>query len=250
MKNENILDFIVSLTASSSDPEFRSWSALILEIGKNSLNKVYYIMRERTVDDIILKVLYYCLLQSKSSSELGKMLQKETMLLKKQTAPTRHARFGGTFSLKTGGGAEIHVRKLPNPNNIQSSFDQGKKSKPINQRSKINNLLHCPIIKNESRKAYLEFITNFLDNGLTSTFSFNKAILLCIKKNFDVQLDSVRELDYRHFFLVLDFSLENYFKTIVDDEKNFDMIMGLVDPPVVLFIFRRMQIYRDNKVDA
>jgi hypothetical protein len=60
MKNENILDFVVSLTASSSDPEFRPWSALILEIGKDSFNLVYYIMRERTVDDIILKVSYYC----------------------------------------------------------------------------------------------------------------------------------------------------------------------------------------------
>jgi hypothetical protein len=97
------------------------------------------------------------------------MLQKETLLLKKQTAPTRHARFGGTFSLKTGGGAEIHARKLPNQNNIQLAFEQGKKSRPINQKSKINNLLHRPIIKNESRKAYLEFITNFLENGLTST---------------------------------------------------------------------------------
>jgi hypothetical protein len=49
---------------------------------------------------------------------------------------------------------------------------------------------------------------------------------------------------------VLDFSLENYFKTKGSDEKNFDMVMGIVDPPVVLFIFRRMQIYRDNKVNA
>jgi replication fork protection complex subunit Tof1/Swi1 len=50
MKAENMLDLIISLAASANEPEFRQWSALMLEI-------VYCVFRERSVEDIFKKVV-------------------------------------------------------------------------------------------------------------------------------------------------------------------------------------------------
>lgn len=116
-------------------------------------------------------------MKPKGSSELAKMLEKENFMQKPQS--TRHARFGGTFALKTSGGAEVHVRKLPN--DVQNAFDQGKKSLPINKKSKVaDKISYRPIVKNESRKAYADISEQFLENCLNSTkkshFSF---VTLC-----------------------------------------------------------------------
>lgn len=86
MKQEFILDFIISMAATANEPEFRPWSALLLEI-------VYYIFRDRSVDDILTK--------PRDSSALQNLLAKENASKKTNFKSTRHARFGGTFSLKT-----------------------------------------------------------------------------------------------------------------------------------------------------
>ena len=87
LKDEEVIDFLLSLGGSSSDFEFKIWNTLVLEI-------FYHIFYRRSINDIIpIQVA-----RKESTNKLSALLSKEKA---KSKGKARHSRFGGTFALKT-----------------------------------------------------------------------------------------------------------------------------------------------------
>lgn len=75
----------------------------------------------------------------------------------------------------------------------------------------------------------------------------NVAVLLSAKKDFDNQSENVEEEHKHHFLFLVGFFLEFYYKTTTNDFESFDSISGIIDPPVLIFIFRSIQVLKDEK---
>lgn len=147
MKKENMIDFILSLTATTHDPEFRPWTAILLEI-------MYLLFRQRSVDDILA--------EGGNSSKLKNLLAVENATKAKQ--PTRHARFGGAFLLQTQEGTQRMTHSIPT--NIGKILDSGKKAAPIYRKNQID-LPHIRPFVNHLCKLEFRQITKLaLENSL------------------------------------------------------------------------------------
>ena len=146
-----MLDLIISLCGSCDEPEFRGWELILLEI-------VFYILKDRSIHDINAK--------TKGSGALEQMLAQEKAAHKAKSS--RHARFGGAFSVKTNSGNQMTTHKLSN--SISQVFDAGKKSARIVRKNQLNGKPVRFLVQPKSREAYCYFLDQFVQNGLSSIF--------------------------------------------------------------------------------
>ena len=84
LKEEKILEFLLSLAASAGELEFRPWNSLLLEI-------FYLIFYARSPISLKTTVI------NAQKSSLQELLNKE----KRHVVAPRHSRFGGNFAIKT-----------------------------------------------------------------------------------------------------------------------------------------------------
>jgi hypothetical protein len=75
-----------------------------------------------------------------------------------------------------------------------------------------------------------------------------------VKRDFDVEKTGVEESDYMNCtlklmsdFFLLGYALEFFLAENVGD-RNLEQVAGVVDHRTVVFIFRRLNIYREEKV--
>lgn len=89
MKDEDVIEFLLSLAASACELEFRAWNSLLLEI-------FYLIFYSRAPKDFVAIGAVRNVLQK---NKLQEMMEKDSMA--KKLISTRHSRFGGTLTYKT-----------------------------------------------------------------------------------------------------------------------------------------------------
>ncbi|KAI8913530.1 timeless protein-domain-containing protein [Gorgonomyces haynaldii] len=209
MQEEKILDLIMSLSASSGDREFFGWVPVLAEI-------VYLIYRDRAD-------------QKQQENTLEKLLSAEKS--KSKPKSSRHARFGGAFSIQT-------VRSIIPE--IQSKDKNGKKL-VRKTRNLINGRQRRHFSSNNSKNVFEMFAKDFLKNAAPF-------LLMAVKKHVDLDTGAVKEEHFKHFFFLLSFFLELVGKTDKSLLQSEDF-MPLVDTPVMLLVFRRLIIYKDEKLN-
>lgn len=62
-----------------------------------------------------------------------------------------------------------------------------------------------------------------------------------------MQIETIKEVDYRYFFSVHAFFLEFYYTTNTRDEEHLSLINEMITLPYVVLCFKRIQMYRDEK---
>ncbi|KAJ2991828.1 Topoisomerase 1-associated factor 1 [Globomyces sp. JEL0801] len=224
LQEEDVIDFLLSLAGSANELEFRQWNTLVLEI-------FFHIFYGRNVNDLIEKT------SMAPKSSLASLLQKEK--ISKKPANGRHARFGGTLAINTTNGSQIHVPKLPEKKT--AAFDSMKKA--ANKKWNIvttDMIAEKPLILSTSSKVFYNIAKSFSDNCINE-------LLPSVKRDFDVEKDSLLENDYLHFFFVMGFFME-FFLATNKEFSNFESITGVIDNRMTAFIFRKMHNYLDEKL--
>ncbi len=141
----------------------------------------------------------------------------------RKPTPSRHSRFGGTFSLKTSQG-QVNVRTVDKFKNagshavsISKAFDSGKKSKADGRNKPIDIFTEKLLVMGSSKKIFREVANGFLENCFTSkgkiVFMFSVDLFTSVKKDFDIDRKGLEETDYLHFFSVFSFFLEFHLAT-------------------------------------
>jgi replication fork protection complex subunit Tof1/Swi1 len=147
MQEEEMIDLLLSLAASSGDLEYRPFNCLLLEI----FHLIFYGRPVENISETVQK------------STLEGLLQKEK--LKKKRSGTRHPRFGGTYSMETTNGSKINVRKAPIDNSFD--FDSGKKPETVHFK-KFQKELYTerPLVLTSSPKIFRSIAKSFMENCL------------------------------------------------------------------------------------
>jgi replication fork protection complex subunit Tof1/Swi1 len=86
LKEEKIMEFLLSLAASSGELEFRPWNTLLLEI----FHLIFYTRSPNSLKTTV---------SAQQKTTLQDMLNKEKSF--RLVGAARHSRFGGTFAIKT-----------------------------------------------------------------------------------------------------------------------------------------------------
>ncbi|RKO83087.1 hypothetical protein BDK51DRAFT_25507, partial [Blyttiomyces helicus] len=226
------------------EPEYAEWNMLILEI-------FYWTFLGRDPVELINRDM--------ESRELAVKLQEEIKQKKREPriVSSRHARFGGTLSLKLADGKHFHVHNTTTGIlSAEIALDNNKKGQPARKKMQTDDpelnfwrlkdeiSRKRAIVNLEAKVIYTNTAKAFLENG------FN-ALFLCVKKDFDMERSSV----YLFIHLVLARRPYNAGPDIIFREQgakpeprlDFDTVGGIMDLRGLLFVFKRIRLCTDEK---
>jgi hypothetical protein len=224
MYKEELFEFLISLASSSMEPEFKAWNALLVEI----FFHVFYGYKVQDLRNGVVPAL---------QSNLQSLLEKEKY--SKKTASTRHSRFGGMFSVKSNSGKQVNMSKLPSQTTY--AFDSGKThTKPRKKNLTLELYTEKHFLNPSSAVLFHKIATSFLENGFNS-------LMASTKRDFDIQLDAVKDPNYMHYFFLLGYFIDFYLQN-AKEEIELDQITNVIHDATVFFILRRIHMYREEKV--
>lgn len=114
------------------------------------------------------------------------------------------------FDLQNG--CKINVRKVPVNDTV--NFDNGKiAQRERNFKGEVQTLR--PFSLMSSPPLFRNIAELFLENCFNSVSNFDLDLFSSVKRDMDIELQSILEKDYLHFFYLLGFFLDFYLETCV-----------------------------------
>ncbi|KAJ3274817.1 Topoisomerase 1-associated factor 1 [Terramyces sp. JEL0728] len=228
MHQEGVIEFILSLASSVGETEFRSLNTITLEI-------FHHIFFGRNISDFFQTI-------ATEKSNLQDMLQKErntrqVQINNRKPNSSRHPRFGGTFAVKTHSGQQVHTTSVPT--HIGASLDKTKKLNTRNAKYEFDNVIEKPFVLHQSIATHKEILQSFYENCFS-------VLAASVKRDFDIDSTSIVDEDYRHYFSVLGIIL-GYFLELSNNQRSFECIAGVINYPTVFLIFKKLDMYRNEK---
>ncbi|KAJ3332115.1 Topoisomerase 1-associated factor 1, partial [Gonapodya sp. JEL0774] len=242
MKEDKILDFLVTLTGSTDDREFEEWNMIAAEILYNA--------RSRRIIDAI---------------------EKEKQRKRRDTPqqPTRHSRFGGAFSFRMNDGQMVNISPNLAFANVNAALDKGKKERTKRaEKGEDEHHQHRAIGSERTRSVLKEFAEALLQS------SFN-ILMHSMKRDFDREAAKVRKDDRARYLWLSTFFLEvqreSYRKVLADfvpppkpdsqgdsanfeepdleppEDYSFDSVASIVDLRTLAFIVKQVRQYNEDK---
>ncbi|KAJ3215182.1 Topoisomerase 1-associated factor 1 [Dinochytrium kinnereticum] len=245
LKKANILQLVITIAGSLRDREFSDWKAIILEI-------IYYIFRDRRPGDVA----------ERTQTELSRLLKDEKVQkVGAQVISSRHSRFGGTLAIDLGNGrlANIHQQASKAMHSIGDSLDLGKKNgRTTKMKTDIMKqaITTKPrsIVTTEAFEVLRSTADLFLENAF-NVFLFNSgfypALVDAIKKDIDMERNTVDEAHHLQLLKVITFFLEYQTLKIKNKDDSgrfgFDTVTDILNVRGVVFILRRIGMYDAEK---
>ncbi|TPX32580.1 hypothetical protein SmJEL517_g04318 [Synchytrium microbalum] len=235
MKDESILEFIITFAASMGDPQFAQWNMLIMEI-------VYFLFRDRDPEELVTR-------KEKIVNTILEDSLKEDDERKRRVAgiSSRHSRFGGTLSLQLGNGRTHNVHSTTvGLKDVDKALNLGKAAQkgPTGKKPTIEKDYDAKIrvLNQRARDALADSAELFLDQA------FN-ALMMSVKKDFDREASKVREEDHTRFLRLVTFYLKYIilYREKKGNKYDFDCVAGLVDDKGMQYVCKRMHMYLDEK---
>ncbi|TPX31694.1 hypothetical protein SeMB42_g07723 [Synchytrium endobioticum] len=236
MKEQAILETIVTFSASMEEKTFSEWNLLVLEI-------VYLLFKDRDPKELATG-------HERSDNVVLKDTMKEDQDRKRLVASisSRHSRFGGTLSIHLAPGKTHNVHSAPTAlKSVDQALNVGKTNKSWNAGRKKAIIekdidTKSRVLDTQARSALAECAEQFLSEA------FN-VLMICVKKDFDAERTKVREDDHVRFLRVISFFL-CYFSICQEKKPNkfdFDTVLGIVDVYGMKYVCKRLHLYRTEK---
>jgi hypothetical protein len=226
LQEAEVIDFLVSVAGSTSDPEFKIWNSVLMEI-------FYHLFHGFRVQDLKPE------LTGNQPSKLHSLLEREKY--SKKGSSTRHSRFGGMFSVKSSTGRQVNMSKLPTQ--AMYAFDAGKThTKPRKKNLTLELYTERNFLNPSSCTLYHSIASKFLEN------CFNP-LLVTLKRDFDssaFEKKQEQENGHMQFFFLLAYFLEFYLLN-AKEEIELDQITGMMNAPTVFFILKSIHNYKNEK---
>jgi hypothetical protein len=224
LQDAEVIDFLISLAASTSEPEFKIWNSILMEI-------FYFVFHGFRVQDLKGEFM------SNQPSKLHNLLEREKY--SKKGSSTRHSRFGGMFSVKSSTGKQVNMSKLPSQ--TMYAFDAGK----THAKARKKNLT----LELYTERNFLNPSSCTLFHSIASKFLENcfNPLLVSLKRDFHSSVfDKKSDMVHMQFFFLLAYFLDFYLLNS-KDEIDLDQITGMVNAPTVFFILKSIHNYKNEK---
>ncbi|KXS15619.1 timeless-domain-containing protein [Gonapodya prolifera JEL478] len=262
LKEDKILDFMVTLASSADEREYEDWNMMVAEI-------IYNILLGWGVSEVLDA--------SSRTRRIAEALQKEQQRKRQQAAlhPIRHSRFGGSFTFRMDDGHAVNVFNSDLAfARIDDALDKGKKKRARREEKGEDEHHQRRAIASERTRGVLK---EFAESLLESSFN---VLLHSMKRDFDRESAKVRKDDRaRYLWLAsffLEFQRETYRKVLANfvpppkpttappgpentdtnpeeqmveppAEFNYDSVATIVDLRTLSFIVRQVRQYNDDK---
>ncbi|KAI8914101.1 timeless protein-domain-containing protein, partial [Entophlyctis helioformis] len=224
--SDGVVDLLMSLCGSLGESEFDGWNTLLVEI-------FYYMFQRRDISVLLSS--------DRQGSQLEQLLKKEKASVSTAGRPrtTRHARFGGTFSVALPNGTMVNTRKVAAV--ASSSADVLPMAAPRLKRTQKDMPSKIPIETPQAQKAFSAIAIQFVKE------CFND-LAVSMKRDIDRERIYIKPQDTVRFIWLCQFGLELRRDACRTGTMiGLDSILGVLNTPNIVFTLRRLSASRDEK---